>query len=980
LMERLLMSTRRRRRKLSSLMSRMEQRVRAVELRPINLLTSGQVEDLLTVGDAASGPATIVSSTAPWQFRRVHDGYVYPKALTKLSSDRVELYLEADLGAAAGDRLEVSGIHWASSTAIDVTSDNFTVEAVDTPPWDDRPSYRHDPTEDQLSGTTISHAYYFQPETVAPSSWTGRRRLQTRRKVDTFSVVGTTVTLTMNAVHHFEVGDVIFVDIFAEDSRAYGSDGLFRVTEVTSSTITYELSAGVDTPTGTVTPGDDVYVFPVAREWAQVNSIWVDSTTDKTYYWDGIRWVDYTNDVAIPGDGDPPLPPTNFEVTSELNFFGGNYRISVTATWTAPTQTVGGAELTDLLKYVIQWRAGSGAQWIPQSIDSPTATSVTIESVGTFIPNTAYDFELYAQDSGNLKSTPATDSITTEDEPATNITTVRPTAFSNAVPYLGTVTLTWPGTVENALGASQPLPDGLIYLDIYRGLGDTFATATQLSTISAVAGNKYVDAALSENYGTEFYYFAVLRDAYGSSSLPSLPVSVTAKSSVDAAAIAGIIDAAEIVPGSMVTGESIVGLSITGQLIQGLEIHGDFIKANTLQADRIIAGSIASKLLTSDVISTSATDSGSRVRLTTAGLEAYNGGTRTFFLDSTNGAVTIGGYATSDQLGTVSNTAADAYTLADVANTAATTATGNAANAIQDISTLEGQVYFPGTTEINGGNIRTGTIVANAIGAGTLVAGVVYAGNVSATQITAGTITGRSLQTADTGRRVVVSSSTDNIRLYDEDGDICGIIRGNGTSLSLGYATSSDLYGVAASGGAATFYSGGVELRGDNQPSPAYLKLTSGTTTDYAQVNRLRVDSLDLGSIYSVYSTATGNLYGGVVISSDARLKDNIENITLGEAFVNDLRPVDFDWVVDEDGTLGRQYGLIAQELKSTLSDYGIVSPNGLISEQPESPDENDPYLSIEYQMLVPVLIKASQELSQKVSDLENRIATLEGN
>ena len=973
------MSIRKRRRKLSSLMSRMEQRVRSVELRPINLLTTGQVEELLVVGDAASGPATIVSSTAPYQFRRVHDGYVYPKALTKLSTDRVELYLEADLGAAAGDRLEVSGIHWASSTAIDVTSDNFTVEAVDTAPWDTRPAYRHDPTEDQLSGITISHAYYFQPETVAPSSWTGRRKLQTRRKADAFSIVDTTVTLTMNATHHFEVDDVIFVDIFAEDSRAYGTDGLFKVTAVTSNTITYELSAGVDTPTGTVTPGDDVYVFPVAREWAQDGSIWVDSTTDKTYYWDGIRWVDYTNDVAIPGDGDPPLPPTNFEVTSELNFFGGNYRVSVTATWTAPTQTEGGAELTDLLKYVIQWRAGSGAQWISQSIDSPTATSVTIESVGTFTPDTAYDFELYAYDSGNEPSTPATDSITTENTPATNITTVRPTAFSNAVPYLGTVTLTWPGTVENALGASQPLPDGLIYLDIYRGLGDTFATATQLSTISAVAGNKYVDAALSENYGTDFYYFAVLRDAYGSSSLPSLPVSVTAKSSVDAAAIAGIIDAAEIVPGSMVTGESIVGLSITGQLIQGSEIHGDFIKANTLQADRIIAGSIASKLLTSDVISTSATDSGSRVRLTTAGLEAYNGATRTFFLDSNDGAVTIGGYATSDQLGTVnttatnaynlasgaSSTASSAYTLASTAKTASETATGDAANAISDISALEGQVYYPGTTQINGGNIRTGTLVANAIGTGTLVSGVVYAGTVSASNISAGTITGSNLRTdIPNNQRVLISSSSNSIKFYNTgDGDLNerGRVQGDGNGMSL--------YGGDDTARISLGTAGGISLVSTN----SRVFSAAGTSTlGYGFRGGPNIGSsegIGVSNAYAYYDVG-GWIKRGINYSSDARLKENVVPISDGLPLIEALNPVTFKWITEDKHNQGTQFGLIAQEVRDALeSSESVTGPNGLV---PFEEEENS-YMTVNYQSLVPHLIRAVQELSARIEELESK-------
>lgn len=993
------MGIRRRRRRLTTLMSRLDQRVRAVELRPINLLTSSEIANAVETGQPATGPETIVSASAPFQFKKVHDGYVYSNSVTG-KGDRVELYFESDLGAAAGERIEVSGIHWASSSEIDVHGDNFTVEAVDTPPWTDRPSYRHDPADDQLSGVTISHAYYFEPESAVPSSWGSRRRLQTRRKVDSFEITATTVTLTMNATHHFAVDDIIFVDIFSESSPAYGADGLFYVTAVTSNTIEYELSAGVDTPTGTVDVSSaDIYVFPVAREWAQDGSIWVDSSNNETYYWNGIRWVDYTPG-AVPGDGDPPSPPTSLSATSEINFpAGSTARVQVSLSWTAPTTSESGDPLTDLAGYLIKWRPGSSGDWKTYSLEDANATSFVFGEVGTFSTGTTYNFELYAKDSGGEISTAATASTTTPTTPATNIVNVRPNALTNDPPYLGTVTLYWDGTVENTSGVTQTNPAGLYYLEIHRSTSASFtaSSSTLLGTVTAIAGAKFIDGSLSSAYGTTFYYRGVLVDGNGTSSLQSdPPLAVSAKSNVDVSVIKGIIEAANIVPGTIVTGEDIIGLNITGDLIRGNTIRGNLIEANSITADEIDVGNLTAQVISSGAFTTRATPTSSGITIDSLGITAFNGTNPTFFVNAANGYVSIdsgmsigdvtaaynqanAAYGTAN---TASSTASSANTTATNASNTANTANTNATNAI---TIANGKITIGGAAADVNANKLTTTIDGDGITANTITAAqirsdYVYAGNISATQITAGTITGRSLQTADTGRRVVVSSSTDNIRLYDAAGDICGIIRGDSTSLSLGYATNSDLYGVSTSGGAASFYSGGVILRGDNQVSPAYLRLHSGSTTDYAQVNRLRVDSLDLGSIYSVYSTATGNLYGGVVISSDVRLKDNIENITIGEAFVNDLRPVAFDWVVDEDGTLGRQYGLIAQELKSTLSDYGIVSPNGLISEQPESPDENDPYLSIEYQMLVPVLIKAVQELSQKASDLENRIATLEGN
>ena len=122
------MGIRRRRRKLTTLMSRLDQRVRSVELKPFNLLTASQVAAAVQAGEAAAIPEVLVNGTAPYEWTKIQDAYYYPAKLTGNAQDRVEIYLEADLDSLDVDgRLAVSGIHGTNNFDIDVDGDNFTV-------------------------------------------------------------------------------------------------------------------------------------------------------------------------------------------------------------------------------------------------------------------------------------------------------------------------------------------------------------------------------------------------------------------------------------------------------------------------------------------------------------------------------------------------------------------------------------------------------------------------------------------------------------------------------------------------------------------------------------------------------------------------------------------------------------------------------------------------------------------------------------
>ena len=95
---------------------------------------------------------------------------------------------------------------------------------------------------------------------------------------------------------------------------------------------------------------------------------------------------------------------------------------------------------------------------------------------------------------------------------------------------------------------------------------------------------------------------------------------------------------------------------------------------------------------------------------------------------------------------------------------------------------------------------------------------------------------------------------------------------------------------------------------------------------------------------------------------SDRRLKENITDTAVKALDkINKLRMVAFDFV---ESKKHEEIGLIAQEAET-------IVPR-IVSRDPENPDG---YLHIDYTALVPYLIKAIQELNQKIEKMEKTIA-----
>jgi hypothetical protein len=104
---------------------------------------------------------------------------------------------------------------------------------------------------------------------------------------------------------------------------------------------------------------------------------------------------------------------------------------------------------------------------------------------------------------------------------------------------------------------------------------------------------------------------------------------------------------------------------------------------------------------------------------------------------------------------------------------------------------------------------------------------------------------------------------------------------------------------------------------------------------------------------------------------SDIRDKKNIQPIPTGLEFIERLNPVKFTWNTrDGSKTDIEEFGFIAQELKQTQESIGITVPN-LVN------DTNPDKLEASYGSLIPVLVKAIQDLKELTAKQQSEIDAL---
>ena len=197
-----------------------------------------------------------------------------------------------------------------------------------------------------------------------------------------------------------------------------------------------------------------------------------------------------------------------------------------------------------------------------------------------------------------------------------------------------------------------------------------------------------------------------------------------------------------------------------------------------------------------------------------------------------------------------------------------------------------------------------------------------------------------------------------------------GVIKWTGNGVDGGYLWNN---GIRVSDGTADNPSLGFR---DDVNMGFYMPTNNVLGVSIANVERYRFlydsfrptanNTVDLGT----NSYAFGDVYGvnAYTITSDATKKEQVVDSDLGLEFLNKLRPVSYKWI---DGTR-RHYGLIAQEVKQVLDDSNISTEDFGAYVDGSVNSEDGSGLALRYTELISPMIKAIQELSQRLEALEN--------
>jgi hypothetical protein len=101
-----------------------------------------------------------------------------------------------------------------------------------------------------------------------------------------------------------------------------------------------------------------------------------------------------------------------------------------------------------------------------------------------------------------------------------------------------------------------------------------------------------------------------------------------------------------------------------------------------------------------------------------------------------------------------------------------------------------------------------------------------------------------------------------------------------------------------------------------------------------------------------------------ITVLSDGRDKDEVEDLNVGLDFIRRLKPRRWSWNMRDGGKVGiEETGFVAQELQQAQADEGAVIPNLVFENNPDR-------LESSKATLIPVLVKAVQELADKVEAL----------
>ena len=300
-------------------------------------------------------------------------------------------------------------------------------------------------------------------------------------------------------------------------------------------------------------------------------------------------------------------------------------------------------------------------------------------------------------------------------------------------------------------------------------------------------------------------------------------------------------------------------------------------------------------------------------------------------------------------------------------NGGAGSASGSTFNGSGAITISYNSIGAPSTTGAN----ATGTwnIVAGTANNATNLGGVAASSYLTAVKFGQLVVTTSiTLSSTHYGANVLLNGSNLTITLpaSASSGTVISLSNISSTNVTLSYT------GTNGSDGPSTLQPQNSIMLISDGGSPSYWRqyfgspgyLTAGAGLGNTQINSLGVGTAASGTAGEI--RATGNV--SAYYSSDARLKENIQEIPNALAALNKIRGVSFDWTEEfinerggEDEYFMRKHdiGVIAQEIQEVLPE--VVA------------EREDGYLAVKYDRIVALLIQAIKEQQKQIDELKNK-------
>ena len=111
-------------------------------------------------------------------------------------------------------------------------------------------------------------------------------------------------------------------------------------------------------------------------------------------------------------------------------------------------------------------------------------------------------------------------------------------------------------------------------------------------------------------------------------------------------------------------------------------------------------------------------------------------------------------------------------------------------------------------------------------------------------------------------------------------------------------------------------------------------------------------------------------------LPSDLNFKKNINTLNLGLDFILKLRPVSYNYKIDDDNT-ALSTGFIAQEMEQTLFELGVNKNDYLFIQHTPNENTKESQYWLDYIKIIPILSKAVQDQQEIINNLKFEIETI---